>query len=173
MYFSEMQVRAHRDASRAAELGLTAQDIRSMPWDEYNRLFGYDRPTPAEAAKAALEAQHEQAQPPAPAAPQGDPAAPADAPQGAAIASMDMATYAQFRQQAGIGGREYGVGLFNQSGSWADAARAKAGRSAMAGNKNTVEAPRIEGRYLNHDVGIDQRSATERLSNAANLWKGR
>ena len=168
MDFSEMQVRAHRDASRAAELGLTAQDVKAMPPDAFNRTFGYDRPTPTEAALAAVRADSTAADSPAPAAPRIAPQPPESAPQGVSVADMTMEQYAVFRREAGIGRGEYGVGLLNQAGSWADAARAKAGRSAMAGNRNTVEPPRLGGRYLNHDAGIDHRSAAARFSTPGN-----
>jgi hypothetical protein len=156
------------------ETGLSLQQLAEMPLDEFARLTRGQ--TPAEAAIAAYNREQdiqEQAQPQAPAAPQGAPEPPESATQGVSVADMTMEQYALFRQQAGVGGREYGVGLLNQSGSWANAARAKAGRSAMAGNRNTVESPRLEGRYVRQDDMIDHRPSHQRLSNAANLWQGR
>lgn len=55
--FQQAQLDAYRMHDRAAELGLTAQDIRSMDWDEYHRVFGIDRQTPAQAAIAAYRQQ--------------------------------------------------------------------------------------------------------------------
>jgi hypothetical protein len=55
--FNQMRVDAYHAANKAAELGLTAQDIATMPWDEFNRLIGQpDRPTPAQMALRALQA---------------------------------------------------------------------------------------------------------------------
>jgi hypothetical protein len=153
---------------RLAETGLTAAELLSLPMDEYARVTG--RLTPTQAALSAINAQEHQ-EPPA--APDTAFTETVEAPQGVDVASMTLAEYAQFRQEAGIGGREYGNGILGTHGSWADAAKAKAGRSAMAGNRNTIEPPRIEGRYLRHDDQLDQRPAHVRLSNAANLWQGR
>lgn len=58
--FNEMRIDAYHAANKAAELGLTAQDIAQMPWDEYNRLIGNpERPTPAPAGLSAFYAQEE------------------------------------------------------------------------------------------------------------------
>jgi hypothetical protein len=160
--FAETQLQARKIAEQT---GLSMADIASLPLDEFARLTRGQ--TPAQAAIAAFEAQHKQEHPESESAPQP----PESAPQPVDIASMDMATYAQFRQEVGIGGREYGNGLFGIHGSWADAARAKAGRSAMAGNRNTVESPRIGRAFINHDDRIDHRSAAERFSTPGNEFR--
>lgn len=154
--FNELRVDAYHAANRAAELGLTAQDIAQMPWDEYSRLMGNpDRPTPAQAGLSAFYAQEEPEKasnpaPPGPNQPQtydSSPHAqrPLQAPPGPAqgidVGSMDMEQYGQLRAQLGIGqGSEYGRGLTNApSRSWQEAAAAKSGRSAMV--TSGVEEP--------------------------------
>lgn len=58
--FNQMRVDAYHAGNRAAELGLTPQDIATMDWDEYNRLVGKpDRLTPAQMAHRAREAADE------------------------------------------------------------------------------------------------------------------
>ena len=42
----------------------------------------------------------------------------------------------------------------------------------MAGNRNTVESPRIGRAFINHDDRIDHRSAAERFSNQSTMWQG-
>lgn len=83
-----------------------------------------------------------------------------------------MEQYTALRGQLGVEGSEYGNGIFGAHGSWADAARAKAGRSAMAGNRNTIEAPKLVGRQVRQGDMIDTRPAVQRLSNQSNLWRG-
>ena len=110
-----------------AETGLSARELAEMDMDAYARASG--RPTPAQAALQALGTQQPpQAPQSAPEAPQALESEPVD------IASMDWATYAQFRQEAGIGvGRQEGRGIFNSVGSrspeYRSAARAQAGRT--------------------------------------------
>ena len=139
-----------------AETGLSARELAEMDMTEYARLTG--RPTPAQAALAALDAQHQQeAAVTSPFAGQdaqdvsGQQAAPE--PPGIDLASMDMATYAQMRGQLGVGGREYGVGIMNSNAgtdSWVAAARAKSGRTGM--NESNVQgAARPDaGKYLDN-----------------------
>jgi hypothetical protein len=150
---------------------MSADEIERLSFEQYAKITG--RATPAEAALQALSEPPDipitvSGPPAGPTAPQ----APEDRPQGADISQLSMSEYAAYREQLGVGGHEYGNGILGAHGSWADAARAKAGRSAMAGNRNTIEPPRIE-RYVRQDDRVDHRSAADRLSNAANMWRGR
>lgn len=177
--FQRMQLEAHHAANQAVELGLTAQDIRNMPWDEYNRLFGTPgRQTPAQAAIAGFQAQQD-AQRPTQAtqpqdAPQSLPQPPAPETQGVDIASMTLDEYALFREQAGIGvSQKEGRGIFDGVGSQSDAytraVRAQAGRTAMS-NANVQEPPRLTGRtILKQNDRLDHRSAGQRFSTPGNL----
>ena len=179
MKFSEMQVRAHRDANRAAELGLTAQDIAAMPAAEFNRMFGYNRPTPAQAARAALEAQYAAqsatetpAEPTA--APTPAPASPAAPDPFEGLDPGSAEYFLAWRAQRPSGGEGRGIfdSVSSRSAEYQAAARKQAGRTGWA-NSNVVEPPRIGRAFINHDDRLDHRSAADRLSNQANMWQGR
>jgi hypothetical protein len=139
--------------------GFTADEINAMSMDEFARLSGRsykaipltvhgDDPEPVPESQEAAE------------------------PKGVDIASMDMATYAQFRQAAGIGvGRKEGRGIFDSASYQAQlsGARAQAGRTALS-NGNVVEPPRLTGRYMRQDDMRDTRSAAERFSTPGNSF---
>ncbi|MGH3247887.1 MAG: hypothetical protein ACRDOI_17030 [Trebonia sp.] len=127
------------------DTGLSARELAEMDMDAYARATG--RPAPAQAALQALGAQKAPAALPDAAFTQQ--AVPE--PQGQTLEELaltDDDAWLQWRQQRG---QEYGNGILGAHGLWADAAKAKAGRSAMAGNRNTVEAPRIGRAFINHD----------------------
>ena len=150
------------------ETGISLADQAQMPLDEWSRLaYGV---TPTEAALQALDAEFVPPGQPRQEAPAQTAPQPAPEPQGVDVASLDMATYAQLRGQLGVGrSRQEGVGLLNQQGtqSWAEAARAKSGRSGWQG-RNVTESPRLDRVVVNERV--DTRSAAERLSSPANFW---
>jgi hypothetical protein len=148
---------------REAFHDLTPQQINDMSLSEFAARTGM--PTPVQAALQAVDHQEPAA------APQSAPQVPEPRPQAIDVNSLSMEQYAALRGQLGVEGSEYGGGIFGAHGSWADAARAKAGRSAMAGNRNTIEAPRIEGRYLDHDAQRDMRSAGARFSTPGNSFQ--
>lgn len=149
--FQRMQIDAHYASNRATELGLTAQDIRSMPWDEYNRLFGTaERQTPAEAALAAIDADYERKHPTQATQPQdGPPSAPE--PQGLDLKNMPMREYEQLRSQLGLDKARQDQGIFGSGRATADAARFQAGRTAIS-NAFVQEPPRIERAFVQQDA---------------------
>jgi hypothetical protein len=57
--FQQAELHALRAQNRGFELGLTPQDIRGMDWDEFHRLIGVDRPTPAQLALAEHQRQQD------------------------------------------------------------------------------------------------------------------
>jgi hypothetical protein len=154
------------------DTGMTLDEVLKLDMDAYARLSG--RPTPTRAALATLNAQAPQTTPEPPAAlpdtaftQQAVPA-----PQGRTLEELaltDDNAWLAWRQNRARGGEN--IGIFGNAGSWADAARAKAGRSAMGGTRNTIEAPRIEGRYLDHDAQRDMRSAGARFSTPGNSFQ--
>jgi len=154
--FQRMQIDAHHASNRATELGLTAQDIRNMPWDEYNRLFGTTgRQTPAEAALAAFDVQYEGQHPTQATRPQDVPQSPpqpaAPEPQGIDPKDMSMEQYAQLRGQLGLDKAGQDQGIFGSGRATADAARFQAGRTAMS-NAFVQEPPRIERAFVQQDA---------------------
>ena len=149
---------------REAFHDLTPQQINDMSLSEFAVRTG--RPTPIQAALQALDHQEPAA------APRSAPQVPEPQQQGIDVNSLSMEQYTALRGQLGVEGSEYGNGIFGAHGSWADAARAKAGRSAMAGNRNTIEAPKLVGRQVRQGDMIDTRPAVQRLSNQSNLWRG-
>ena len=172
--FQRMQLAAHHAANRAAELGLTAQDIRNMPWDEYSRVFGTTgRQTPAQAARAAVNAEHEARHPTQAPVPQSAPQQPAPEPQGVTLQDMSMDEYALLRQQLGVGvSQKEGRGIFDsvssQSDAYTSAVRAQAGRGALS-NANVEPAPQLTGRtILRQDDHLDRRPVSERFGTYGN-----
>jgi hypothetical protein len=152
--FQRMQLDAHHASNRATELGLTAQDIRNMPWDEYNRLFSTTRrQTPAEAALAAIDAYYEARHPTQATHPQDGPqsAPAAPEPQGIDPKDMSMEQYAQLRAQLGLDKAGQDQGIFGSGRATADAARFQAGRTAMS-NAFVQEPPRIERAFVQQDA---------------------
>jgi hypothetical protein len=153
---------------REAFHDLTPQQINDMSLSEFAARTG--RPTPVQAALQALSNQEAQTPPQAP-EPVFTETVTSPEPQGFDPDSPEF--FHAWRANRVSGGE--GKGIFDsvgsQSAEYRSAARAQAGRTGWA-NSNVVEPPRIEGRYLRHDDRIDHRSATERLSNAANLWQG-
>lgn len=154
------------------ETGMSMADVAALPLDEYSRLSG--RPTPAEAARAAITAQYEREQRQAPAVPQSPPQAPEDQPQGINLQDMSMDDYAQLRQQLGVGvSQKEGRGIFDsvasQSDVYRNAVRAQAGRTALS-NANVEPPSRLVGRtILKQDDHLDHRSAGQRFSTPGNL----
>lgn len=157
MSYSEIELAGLR---LQAETGLSARELNEMSMDEFARILG--RPTFAESAIAALQAQGETpgtVTPGEAAAHEESPVPVPDAGPGIDISSLSLSEYSQIRQQLGMGqSRQEGVGLLNQSSSqaWADAARRQPGRSGWQGSN--VEAPPdmtrqqlptrpVEGRY--------------------------
>lgn len=150
------------------DTGLSARELAELPLDEYGRLTG---------RRLGYQPPADPPQRPAnPGDPRSDYTPPAGAPRQLAptepepidFASMSYDEYAAFRQQYGIGAQsEYGRGIFSDHGSWADAAKAKAGRTAMV-QSNVVEAPRIE-RFVKK-TRPDTRSALERFSTPGNTF---
>jgi hypothetical protein len=57
--FQQAELHARYAHGRAAELGLTAQDIRNMDWNAWHRLISADRPTPAQMALAEYKRQQD------------------------------------------------------------------------------------------------------------------
>ena len=154
--FQQMQIDAHYASNRAAELGLTAQDIRNMPWDEYNRLFSTaGRQTPAQAAIAAFESQYEREHPTQVTqpqdAPQSAPEPPSTEPQGIDLNNMPMREYEQLRGQLGFDKAGQDQGIFGSGRATADAARFQAGRTAMS-DAFVQEPPRIERAFVQQDA---------------------
>ena len=153
-----------------AETGLSAQELNQLPMDEWARLTG--RPTIGQLAAQAGDFE-----------PPGIPRQPAPQPQettgtpeppGIDVSSLDMAEYAQLRQQLGMGQRrKEGVGLLNQTGTqtWVEAARSQPGRSGFQGS-NVVESPRIPRPVVRPDVPLDARSVAERFSFPGSAWQG-
>jgi hypothetical protein len=147
------------------DTGMSAADVASLSLDEWARLSG--RPTPAEAARAACEAQHETQ---APAAPQITPQPPESAPQGLDPDSPEF--FHAWRAQRTRGGE--GQGIFDSVGSqsqeYRTAAARQAGRTGWA-NSNVVEPPRIERAFVNHDDRLDHRSAADRFTLPSNAFR--
>jgi hypothetical protein len=150
MTINEVEISALRVM---AETGLTAAELARLPMDEYARLT--NRPTPTQAALAALDAQYErqeaQQAPRSPQAPQSAPEAPQEQPPGIDLASMDMRAYAAFRQQYGIGTSPGNRGILDggnsRSQAYTDAVRAQSGRTAMS-TQNVRPSARLEGRTV-------------------------
>jgi hypothetical protein len=160
--------RAFLDSQRHKEAfeEMSAVEINRMSFAEFAARSG--RRTPAQAAVAALDANYTalgSSQQKAPAPPQSQ------TPQGVDIASMSMADYSQIRGQLGVGGREYGRGALDGGGTadWIAAAQRKAGRSGWQG-RNVIEAPKLEGRFADHEALRDTRSAQERFSTPGNSF---
>jgi hypothetical protein len=78
------------------QTGLSAAELAAVPLDEYARLSG--RPTPAQAAIAALDSQYEAGQP-AP-APEQTPA-----PEVPDFGAMSLDEYAAYREASGLAAR--------------------------------------------------------------------
>jgi hypothetical protein len=177
-YSQHAQLRAYEMQNRAAELGLTAQDIRDMDWQTYNRVFGHDRPTPAQAALTALSRQQDPGETPAAtasAAPQPLAQPQEPGPQGIDPTQLTLEQYAALRGQLGIGvSRQEGRGIFHsvnsRSEEYRDAVRAQSGRTAL-NNAHVQEPPRLEGRYVRQDDQRDTRSAAARFSNASTAYQ--
>lgn len=157
------------------DTGMTMDQILALPADEWARLT--NRQTPAQAAIAALDAQFQghspapQQQAPAPAQPPTQ----TQAPETPDFASMDMATYAAYREQAGIGRGAYGRGALDGTAGtaeWAAAARARTGRTGLS-QHNVTDAPRLDGRYVDHDAQRDTRTAAQRFATPGNAYQGR
>jgi hypothetical protein len=162
--FQQAELRAYEMQNRAAELGLTAQDIRSMDFDEYCRLFDHSE-TPTQSALRALgitptvpaPALESAQEPPAPEPPAVDP-------------NVDFLAWRASRARGGEG-----VGLFSsvgsQSAEYVAAVRAHSGRTAL-NERGVVAPPRLEGRtVLKQDDRLDHRSAADRFSNPSNIWQ--
>jgi hypothetical protein len=151
------------------ETGLSLADQAAMPLDEWARL-AYGQ-TPAQAAIAALDARSVGSAPSAAPA-QGAPDAlqhPARAPQ--SIDPNSAEYFHAWRAQRARGGE--GVGIFDsvdsRSDAYATAVRAQAGRGALS-NSNVTEAPRLTGRYLDHDTLRDTRTPAQRFSTPGNAF---
>jgi hypothetical protein len=149
------------------ETGLSLADQAAMPLDEWARL-AYGQ-TPVQAAIAALDAQSVGSTPaaaPAQGAPDA-PQQPARAPEGIDPDSAEH--FHAWRAQRARGGE--GVGIFDsvdsRSDAYAAAVRSQAGRGALS-NANVREAPRLTGRYLDHDAQRDTRTTAQRLSTPGN-----
>lgn len=166
--FERARLDAHEAANRAAELGLTAQDIRDMPFDAYNRLFHPGRPTPAQAALQALDAQAVPAALPDSAFTQQ--AVPE--PPGRTLEEVALTddAFLQWRSQRQSGGEGRGIfdSVSSQSAEYRAAAARHAGRHGWV-SSNVVEPPRLVGRQERQGDMIDHR--TQRLSNQANMWQ--
>lgn len=146
-----------------AETGLSARELAEMDMDAYARLT--NRQTLAEAAIHALEASHEASAPQAPAAPQSAPQAPESQPQGLDPDSHEY--FLAWRQNRARGGEGRGIfdSVDSQSETYVNAVRAQAGRTALS---TAQEAPRLEGRYVNHDQQRDTRTVAQRFSTPGN-----
>ncbi len=114
----------------AEQTGLSLREIAELDINEFARLVRGQ--TPAEAARAAFRAQDSRPH----SSPGRSCGSSGRVPQGVDV--VDGHGGGRAVPPGGGGEREYGNGIFGVHGSWADAARAKAGRSAMAGNRNTV-----------------------------------
>jgi hypothetical protein len=149
------------------QTGLSLADQAKMPLDEWGRL-AYGK-TPAQAALAAVNAEHEEPQPVEPVFTET-----ATSPEPVGIDPDSPEFFHAWRKNRVSGGEGKGIfdSINSQSEEFRSAGRKHAGRTAWS-TSNVVEPPRIEGRYLRHDDQLDHRSARERLSNAANLWQGR
>jgi len=153
-----------------AETGLSARELAEMDMDSYARATG--RPTPVQAALRALDAQ-------VPGTPRQEHAPvqvqaqlPTPEPPGIDLANMDMPTYAQFRQQAGIGvGQKEGIGIFNAASRQAqlDATRRQTGRTALS-QSNITPPPSLTGRQERQGDMRDHRTAAERFSTPGNSF---
>lgn len=153
------------------ETGLSASEILALPADEYARLT--NRPTPTQAALQALDAQYEP-----PGTPRQEPAQvvaqpPAPEAQGIDVAGMDMQQYAALRGQLGMGGREYGRGIFDGGGTaeWVQAAQAKAGRHGWQG-ANVQQSPQLGRAYVQQEQPPAYRSAADRFTFPGSAYQG-
>lgn len=155
MNFAEAQLQARKIAE---QIGLSMAEIASLPIDEFARLSG--RPTPAEAARAALEAQRGQYSP----APESTPQPPESTPVGLDPDSPEF--FHAWRANRVSGGE--GRGIFDSVGSQSDeyrsAARKHAGRTGYGHEAHAV-VPRA---FVRHDDRLDHRSAAERFSTPGN-----
>ena len=154
-------------AQRLAETGLSAAELLSMDMAEYAARDG--RPTPTQAALQALDAQYEPPGNPRqePAPTQTAPQAPAPEPQGIDVSAMDMATYAQLRGQLGVGGREYGRGIFDGGGTaeWVAGGPGEGRASRLAGRGTSRGPPARAARTSSRSapgVQVSRRSGSPR-----------
>jgi hypothetical protein len=160
---SDIEMTAYRIM---AETGLSAWELAEMDMDAYARATG--RPTPTQAALAAINAQHDEPQPVGPVFIET-----VTSPEPRGIDPDSDEAFLAWRASRTSGGE--GIGIFSGMGSQAQeyrsAAARQAGRTGWS-TSNTVESPKLTNRYVNHDAQRDTRTAAERLSNAANLWQG-
>jgi hypothetical protein len=161
----------HMRAEVPAELdGLDAGAIRKLSMASYaeiRRRAGLPDIDPYADTYSAYEPPTPQAAVSAPEAVRAN----ADVPD---FASMSMAAYAQFRQEAGIGqSRSQGIGILNSGASRADAdaARVQASRHGLS-NASVTMPPRLEGRtVLRQDDLRDTRSAAQRFGTPGNSYQ--
>jgi hypothetical protein len=176
MTYTDIELLAYQ---RLAETGLSAAELLKLDADEYARVTS--RPTPTQAAIAALDAQHASRTP--------EPVTPGEAAGNQAVTPSDLATlsssapgidfsqismqeYAALRGQLGMGqAHEYGRGILDgdSTDAWIAAAQRKAGRSAMHG-RNVTESPQVERRYVNQDALRDTRTAAQRFTTPGNAF---
>lgn len=165
MDINEFELLAYQ---RIADTGLSFRELAEMDMTEYARVTG--RPTPVEAAIAALDTQHAANQ--TPQTPRPSPAVP-DAGQPVDISSLSVDEYAALRDQFGVHGQREGRGIFDSVGSqsqvYRDAVRAQSGRTAL-NNTRVVEPPRLEGRFVRQDDIRDARAAAQRFSTPGNAF---
>jgi hypothetical protein len=164
MDLAEAQLQARKIAEQT---GLSMAEIASLSLDQFARLSG--RPTPAEAARAAFEAQHEQVQAQAPAVPQSTPQPPDSQPQGLDPDSPEF--FHAWRAQRVSGGEGRGIfdSVGSQSAEYRSAARKHAGRTGYGHEVHAV-VPRA---FVRQDDRLDHRSASARFSNQSTMWQGR
>ena len=180
------------------DAGMTMDEVLKLDMAEYARLS--HRPTPTQAALAAIDAQHERGHQSAPAAPESAPEPPESGPQGIDIASMDMDTYAAMRGQLmsqgrpdaspgitlaemtneqyaavrgqlGMGKSSYGRGALDGGSTAEWIAAAQRQPGRSAMQGKNVETPSLTGRYVRQDEHRDTRSLSERFGTPGNAYR--
>jgi len=137
------------------DAGMTMDEVLKLDMAEYARLS--HRPTPTQAALAAIDAQHERGHQSAPAAPESAPEPPESGPQGIDIASMDMDTYAAMRGQLMSQGRpdaSPGITLAEMTNEQYAAVRGQLDAGQERGDAIVDRALRPPGRAPRHALAL-------------------
>lgn len=154
------------------DTGMTLDQVLKLDMGEYARLSG--RPTPAQAALAALNEQEHQ-EPPAPLPGTAFTQQAVPEPQGVPLEELaltDDQAFLAWRQQRQSGGE--GVGIFSGVGSRSEEYRAAAARHAgRTGYGREVHPEPLTGRQVRQGDAIDQRSARDRFYTLGNSFGGR